>query len=319
MDTETELTRRRGGRSARNALRATPRPVTERPVMPGLKGGLYKPLSQRDTERIHETALRLLEEVGVAQAIPSMIELVTKGGGTYKDGRLFYPRQMVEDIIAKAPRSYVMYGQSDEHNLTVGGQRVHTGTGGAAPMVVDFATGKYRPSSTADLFDFARLVDRLDNIHYYWRSVVARDMPTAHDVDLNTTYACLLGTTKHIGVSYVDGKSVYEAVAMMDMVLGAEGAFKKRPICSISCCHVVPPLRFAEESCDALEAAVRSGMPATLLSAPQAGATSPAALAGTIAQTTAETLAGLVFCYLIDPQCKFNLGMWLFLTCGPAL
>lgn len=315
MDTDIqESTRRRGGRSARNALRAAPRPVEERPVKPGLIGGLYKPLSQRDMERIHETALRLLEEVGVAQAIPSMIELVTKAGGTHQDGRLYYPRQLVEDIIAKAPRNYVMYGQSDEHNLTVGGQRVHTGTGGAAPMVVDFHTGKYRPSSTADLYDFARLVDCLDNIHYYWRSVVARDMPTAHDMDLNTTYACLHGTTKHIGVSYVSGKSVNTAVAMMDMVLGSEGAFKKRPICSISCCHVVPPLRFAEESCDALEAAVRAGMPATLLSAPQAGATSPAALAGTIAQTTAETLAGLVFCYLIDPECKFNLGMWPFVS-----
>jgi len=139
-------------------------------------------------------------------------------------------------------------------------------------------------------------------------------MPTAHDVDLNTVYACLSGTTKHIGVSFVDGESVYEAVRMMDMLLGGEGEFKKRPICSISCCHVVPPLRFAEESCDALEAAVRSGMPATLLSAAQAGATSPAALAGTIAQATAETLAGLVFCYLIDPNCKVNLGMWPFVS-----
>lgn len=305
---------RRGGRRARNALRAAPKPQAERPVRPGLKGGLYKPLSQSDMERIHETALRLLEEVGFAQAIPSMIERVKKAGGTLTDGRLYFPRALVKEAIANAPRSYTMYGQSDEHNLEVGGQRVHMGTGGAAPMVIDFETGKYRPSTTADLYDIARLVDTLENIHYYWRSVVARDMPTAHDVDLNTTYACLSGTTKHIGVSYVDGASVYEAVRMMDMLLGGEGEFKKRPICSISCCHVVPPLRFAEESCDALEAAVRSGMPATLLSAAQAGATSPAALAGTIAQATAETLAGLVFCYLIDPNCKVNLGMWPFVS-----
>lgn len=307
-------TGRRGGRRARNALRTAPKPQAERPVRPGLKGGLYKPLKQDDVERIHETALRLCEEIGFAQAIPSMIELVTAAGGRYEDERLYFPRALVQEAIASAPKSYIMYGQEDKHNLEVGGQRVHMGTGGAAPMVIDFETGKYRPSTTADLYDIARLVDTLDNIHYYWRSVVARDMPTAHDVDLNTTYACLSGTTKHIGVSYVDGESVYEAVRMMDMLLGGEGEFKKRPICSISCCHVVPPMRFAEESCDALEAAVRSGMPATLLSAAQAGATSPAALAGTIAQAVAETLAGLVFCYLIDPNCKINLGMWPFVS-----
>ncbi len=314
MSSEISEPKRRGGRSARNALRSAPKPQAERPVRAGLKGGLFKPLSQNDLDLINETALRLCEELGFAQAIPSMIELVTKAGGSYKDGRLYFPRALVKEALANVPRSYIMYGQTDDHNLDVGGQRVHMGTGGAAPMVVDFETGKYRPSTTADLYDIARLVDKMDNIHYYWRSVVARDMPTAHDVDLNTTYACISGTTKHIGVSYVDGSSVYEAVRMMDMLLGGEGAFKKRPICSISCCHVVPPMRFAEESCDALEAAVRSGMPATLLSAAQAGATGPAALAGTIAQATAETLAGMVFCYLIDPNCKINLGMWPFVS-----
>jgi trimethylamine--corrinoid protein Co-methyltransferase len=101
---------------------------------------------------------------------------------------------------------------------------------------------------------------------------------------------------------------------MMDMALGGEGEFRKRPFCSISCCHVVPPLRFAKESCDALEAAVRSGMPVTLLSAAQAGATGPAALAGTIVQAVAECLAGYVFSWLIDPQCRANLGTWPFVS-----
>ena len=110
------------------------------------------------------------------------------------------------------------------------------------------------------------------------------------------------GTTKHITSSFVDGDSVRAAVAMMDMRLGGEGEFRKRPFCSIACTHVVPPLRFARDSCDALEAAVRAGMAVGMLSAPQAGATSPVTLAGTIVQTMAECLAGLVFAFLIDPR-----------------
>ena len=306
---------RRGGRRSRTELRTTPKPKAERPIQPGLVGGNYQPLSQHDMERIHDTALRLLEEVGMAQASPSMIDLVVEAGGEYRDdGRLYYPRALVEDVISKIKKSYIMYGQTDDFNLEVGGKRVHMGTGGAAPLMVDFDTGAYRESSLVDLYDIARLVDTLDNIHYFWRSVMARDMPTATLVDLNTTYACMAGTQKHIGVSYVDGDSVNLSVAMMDVLLGGEGSFKKRPICSISCCHVVPPLRFAEESCDALEACVKAGMPATLLSAAQAGATSPAALAGTISQAIAETLAGMVFCYLIDPECKINLGTWPFVS-----
>ncbi len=170
---------------------------------------------------------------------------------------------------------------------------VHTGTAGAAPLIVDFETGRHRPTTTVDLYDIARLVDTLEHIHFYWRSIVARDMPTWDAIDLNTVYACMQGTTKHICSSFNSGDSVRAAVAMMDLRLGGEGEFRKRPFCSIACTHVVPPLRFAKDSCEAMEAAVRAGMAVGIVSAPQTGATSPVTLAGTIVQTMAECLAGL--------------------------
>ncbi len=305
----------RRGRAARVAERAARKTMDQRPIRPGLVGGRYQPLTQPEQERIHHTALDLMEQVGFADPIPSMVELVTAKGGWLNDkGRLCYPRGLVEDIVANAQRRFVMPGFSPEHDMEVGGSRVHTGTGGAAPMVLDFHTGHYRPSQLLDVYDLARLVDTLDNIHYFWRPVVARDTSTTLDLDLNTTYACLAGTTKHIGVSYVNGKNCRTALELFDMALGGEGKFRERPFCSISCCHVVPPLRFAVESCEALEAAVRGGMCITLLSAAQSGATAPAALAGTIVQAIAETLAGLVFVNLIDPLCRANLGTWPFVS-----
>ena len=312
MEKKPQVRRRR--RRFRGARQEEVKPKKP-PIWPGMVGGRYQPLTQGEMERIHHTALDLLEKVGMAQAIPSMIEIVTEAGGWMnEDGRLCYPRSLVEDILAQAPRKFVMPGQDPKHDMEVGGKRVYCGTGGAAPMILDFESGRYRETRLIDLYDIARLVDTLDNIHYFWRTIVARDMPTPLDLDVNTAYACMHGTTKHIGVSYVNGDHVREAVAMFDMLLAEQGGFRKRPFCSISCCHVVPPLRFAEESCDALEAAVRAGMPVTLLSAAQAGATSPAALAGTIVQAIAEVLAGLVFCVLIDPNCRANLGTWPFVS-----
>ena len=285
------------------------------PVWPGLVGGRYQPLTGPEMERIHRTVLDVMEQIGFADAIPSMVELVTAAGGWVdEDGRLHYPRSLVEDVIARAPRGFVLPGQDPAHDLELGGGRVHTGTAGAAPFMLDFETGKHRPTSLLDVYDIARLVDTLEHIHFYWRSVVARDMPTWSSIDLNTTYACMQGTTKHICSSFVDGDSVRAAVAMMDMRLGGEGEFRKRPFCSIACTFVVPPLRFARDSCDALEAAVRSGMAVGLISAPQAGATSPVTLAGSIVQTLAETLSGLVFAFLIDPQCRAHLRTWPFMS-----
>ncbi len=311
---EKTATRRRS-RRLRNAQRAAREPLKQPPVWPGHVGGRYKPLTQPEMERIHHTVLDLMEQVGFADPIPSMIDIVTNAGGHLReDGRLCFPRALVEDVLARAPRKFVMPGQTPEHDMEVGGQRVHTGTGGASPNILDFESGRYRRAVLVDLYDIARLVDTLDNIHYYWRSVIPTDMPTGLDVDLNTSYACMVGTNKHIGVSYVQGDNLRAAVEMFDMRLGGEGTFRKRPFCSISCCHVVPPMCFAQESCDALEAAVRAGMPVTLLSAAQTGATAPAALVGTIVQAIAECLAGLVFSVLIDPNCRANLGTWPFVA-----
>ncbi len=55
-------------------------------------------------------------------------------------------------------------------------------------------------------------------------------------------------------------------------------------------------------------------MPVLLLSAAQAGATSPAALAGTIVQAVAECLAGLVYVNALKPGAPAIFGTWPFVS-----
>ena len=70
---------------------------------------------------------------------------------------------------------------------------------------------------------------------------------------------------------------------MLHDIVGGEDKWRERPFVSNSNCFVVPPLRFATESCQVMEEAVHAGMPVLLLSAGQAGATAPAAIAGAVA------------------------------------
>ena len=101
---------------------------------------------------------------------------------------------------------------------------------------------------------------------------------------------------------------MHKITEFFDELAGGPGEFRKRPFCSLLATHVVPPLRFAEESCAVLEAGVRLGYPVQVISAGQAGATSPVTLAGSVAQSVAESVAGAVFCYLVDPQAKVILA-----------
>ena len=149
-----------GGRSGRRATRAQPLAPADKPVRPGMQGGLYRPLAQRDVERVHAAALDVLENIGLAQPIASCVELVTEAGGRLRDdGRLLFPRALVEDTVASAARNIVLHGQRAEHDMELSGARVYFGTAGAAVHVVDCETRAYRDSTLADLYQIARLVD----------------------------------------------------------------------------------------------------------------------------------------------------------------
>ena len=68
---QTEPGRRGGGRSARRASRANSSSTGA--VRPGQAGGFYKPLSDRDIERIHGAALDVLENIGIGEPIEEVL------------------------------------------------------------------------------------------------------------------------------------------------------------------------------------------------------------------------------------------------------
>jgi trimethylamine--corrinoid protein Co-methyltransferase len=315
MNVIEDIGKRRGGREARRALRARPIPIAEAAVRPGMEGGRYKPLGERDVERIHKAALDILETVGLGQAIPSCIELMTAQGCFINDkGRLAIPRGLVEDTVARCARRFPLYGRDSKHDLEPWGNKVHFGTAGAAVHIVEPKSRSYRESVLVDLYDAARIVDVCDHIHFYQRPITARDMASGHDLDINTMYACMAGTSKHIGTSMVAADHVSEVLQMLHVAAGGEDKWRERPFVSQSNCFVVPPMKFAEDACRCLETAVRGGMPVLLLSAGQAGATAPAALAGTIVQAVAECLAGLVYVNAVVPGAVAIWGPWPFVS-----
>ena len=306
---------RAGGRAARLALRAAPLAEDVRPVRAGLAGGNYLPLSEQDCQRIHETALDALESIGIADAPASGVEAMTTQGAIHgSDGRLRFPRALVEDMLAKAGRGFALCGQEEKHDLHPGGKRVYFGTAGAAVHLVDVEEQSYRESTLQDLYDAARIVDGLEHVHFFQRCMVARDMSNSRHMDINTCYASVCGTTKHVGTSFVAPKHVQESLGMLYQIAGSEAAYRSRPFVSLSCTFVVPPLKFATESCQVMEASIRGGMPVLLLSAGQAGATAPAAIAGTIAQAVAECLAGVVYVNSIAPGFPAVFGPWPFVS-----
>jgi len=114
----------------------------------GLDGGLYRPLGESDVRHIHETVMRIFEEVGIQVSTKRGFNLFEEKGAKVSEERqiVFISPAMFEDLIARAPSEIVLYGREEKNNIFVGEKRVHFGSGGTALNILDLETGEKRPS-----------------------------------------------------------------------------------------------------------------------------------------------------------------------------
>ena len=212
---------RSGGRAARRAVRSAPLDAAIRPIKPGMPGGNFNPLKPEGVERIHTAALDALETIGLADAPDSGIKALTSVGAMHgSDGRIRFPRSLVEDMLAMSQKDLVLHARDPNFDLNLSGTKVHYGTAGAAVHIVDVESREYRDSTVQDLYNAAHLVDQLDNIHFLQRPMVCRDISDNFTMDLNTVYACCSGTKKHVGVSFTEASFVDPIMEMIHIMAG---------------------------------------------------------------------------------------------------
>ncbi len=307
-------TRKKGQLSARQAMHAKRAVAPEiNPCPPGPNGGQYQPLTEADIKKIYAAALKILSELGMGESPQALTDQALKKGAELNDkGRLCFPAAMVEDIISGACRSFTLHGRDSSHDIEVGGDKVYYGTGGAAVQTLDLDTHNYRAATLTDLYDFTRLADTLSNVSWFTRCCVATDVADITELDINTAYALLKGTTKPVGTSFTVASSVDPIIDMFDTALGGKGKFSDKPFCKAHISPVISPLRYGDDAFEVALACINRGVPLNNIIAAQSGATSPATIAGMLACTLAETLAALVMVNVYAPGYPMIFSNWPF-------
>jgi len=267
----------------------------------GLDGGSFKVLTEDSILKIHQTAMRVIEEVGFEVQSEMALELFERAGAKVdREKHLVRVNEnKVKELIKEAPSETRLCGQDEADDIVLGGRRVYAGTGGTALYVYDPAVKQRRQANLEDLRCIARLVDKLDNIHFFLLPTYPNELPL-EQVDVNRFFAGLDNTTKHVmgGVYTLDG--VEHVLRMAQIVAGSAENLRQRPLISMIAC-IISPLRIDKMYGDMLVTIARNGIPVACPAEPLCGATSPVTLAGTLVVQTVDTLLGVMLTQIANP------------------
>ena len=262
-------------------------------------GGALRLLADQDLQRIDSSSRSILASTGIHVRDPGLAEILSSAGARVENGeRVTIPGKAIDDALDAAPSRVRLCGRNGWPEMDLGGRRVYLGTGGAAIRVVDLETGRARDPRLLDLAEIGRLVEDLDNIHFFHRPVVARDVPL-EALDLCKYYTCLANTRKHVMASASTPESAMNVIEMAALVAGSVEALQSDPIISFVASWMVSPLTLDVGASRVLQTVIEHGLPVALSAAPVAGSTAPATLAGLLAQVHAEQLSGIVLAQAI--------------------
>ena len=270
-----------------------------RPVPLG--GRTVEVLSKDEVIQVHKAALEILGNPGIKVQHDEALDILRRGGAEVSEADQIarIPPHLVEYALNHAPRFFTLCGRDPKHDLKSGTGEVSFSSGHGATFVIDFETGERRPATKKDLEDVVRLHDALEHTHLIFPEVYPQDVPPKA-LDRHISQVLLSNTTKPVVATAYSGQAARDLLKMGIAVAGSEEALRRRPIFTVSL-GVVSPLVFERDRVDVLLEICRFGHPFQIYTIPSAGGTSPVTLAGTVALTIAELLAGLVLTQLVNP------------------
>jgi trimethylamine--corrinoid protein Co-methyltransferase len=260
-----------------------------------------KILGDDEVQRIHSATLEVLENVGVRFEDEAVLRLLDDQGA-HTDPKTHLakiPPSLVEEAIKKCPKKVKLCGRTKNHDLTLGDGKVYFTAGANALHLLDMETGIRRVPTSEDCAQLSRVFDALDHVHAILPAVIPQDVPQS----ISDRVKCKISyenCEKHYLTDVYGRESCRDLIRMAEAVSGGPEELRRRPIISINP-SITSPLTWGRDSTEPLFEAAHHGVPVILDCMPNAGATSPITLAGSVVQQNAESLSFVTLAQLTNP------------------
>lgn len=252
-------------------------------------------------EAIHQTALRVIEELGI-RVLNDEARSYFKSAGAEVDETtqmVNINRALVEQALQTAPSEFVLHGATPESNVTLGGDNIAFVSVGGPPHISDLDRGK-RNGTLEDTRNIIKLSQHFDVIHIQSPNVEPQDIPL-HLRHLHTTESQLTLSHKPFFI-FSRGKSqVADAFAMTRIARGlSEEEFEQKAWC-YTVINTNSPRQLDVPMCQGIMDFAKAGQLSVITPFTLAGAMAPVTMSGALVLQHAEALAGITLAQIVRP------------------
>lgn len=303
------MSRRRGGGRAANVAQRGGAGFQQMPWrIPVNTDRPTEPLDADGVAAIHDGAMRILEEIGVAFLNEESLALF-KEAGQRVDGELVkLDREWVLEMIGHAPAQFTMTPRNPDRAIPVGGKHILFGNVSSPPNYYDLEIGKKVPGTREQCANLLRLTQYFNCIHFAGGYPVEPVDIHARDRHLDVVFDKLTLTDK-VAHAYSLGRERVEDVMEMVRIAGgwSHEEFEASPKMYTNI-NSTSPLKHDVPMIDGCLRCVRRGQAVVVTPFTLAGAMAPVTMAGAVAQSIAEALAAIALFQYVRPGCPCVIG-----------
>ncbi|MFT4959493.1 MAG: trimethylamine--corrinoid protein Co-methyltransferase [Paracoccaceae bacterium] len=303
-----ERKRRGGGRAGAKQRRGT-EVIEQMPWrLPVNVDRPTEPLDEEGVAAIHEGAMTILEEIGIAILNPEALEIF-RDAGCIIDGEIVrMGRDWIMEMVALAPSEFTLTPRNPDRKLIIGGNHILFGNVSSPPNYWDMEIGKKVPGNREMCANLLRLTQYFNCIHF------AGGYPV-EPVDIHASVRHLdvvfdkLTLTDKVMHAYSLGKERVEDVMEMVRIAGglSHEKFDASPRMYTNI-NSTSPLKHDYPMLDGWMRMARRGQGCVVTPFTLAGAMAPVTMAGAVAQSLAEGLCAIALAQYINPGCPCVIG-----------
>ena len=301
-ETSTAAPRRRRGKSPRDRQQSS----QKLPQLPWRQvKNPYPPmavLSEDQLNAIHETSLRVIEELGIELMSSRARDLFRAAGAEVDDstGLVKADRELIMEAVRKAPSSFTLTSRNAEKQLVMGGNNMAFGLVAGPPNVHDCVNGR-RTGNLEDYRNFTRLAHYFNAIHMIGNQVVAPVELPANTRHMDTYRANIELSDLCYHCSAIGRGRALDGVHMMAISRGKSIEEMKSEPGVATIISVNSPRKFDDAMAEGLMAMSEYGQVAVVTPFTLMGAMTPVTLAAGLTQQNAEALFGIALTQLTNP------------------